>query len=129
MANQLYNDYKERGLLIVHVLYDNPAGGLPTWADANNWAYHQDFNSDGTVDVLDFPVIADTDRSLTAAYFKCPFTPQGQIFDQGLVTADDPCEISYPQSCLSANCGYNETYVRSVLDKLLPAKWCGEATP
>lgn len=55
----------------------------------------------------------------------CNYVPQGQLFDQGTVTVDDPCTGT---GCPSG-CGYDDAHVRSMLDAILPPAWCGEASP
>jgi hypothetical protein len=126
LGNALYNDYKERGVMTIHVLEQEAGshGGNPTWQDAYKWA--TDWDEDGTNNPegpLEFPVIADTDGSIWSMYTQCPWYYQDQIFDQGLVTVDDPCVFP------CGSCSNSDSYIRTVLDGIVPAKWCGEATP
>lgn len=117
MANALYHDFRDRGFELIHVM----TGSL-SWYDAWKWANLFD-------PPLEFTVIADTDGGLWRRYedssSPCNYVPQGQVFDAGTVTVDDPCTGS---GCPSG-CGYDDAHVRSVLDSILPAAWCGEATP
>ena len=117
MANALYRSFRERGFELIHVMT-----GASNWLDAWTWANSFD-------PPLEFTVIADTDGGLWSRYLDpnggCNYVPQGQIFDQGTVTVDDPCTGS---GCPSG-CGYDDTHVRAVLDAILPPVWCGEASP
>ena len=139
MANTLYNDYREQGAVIIHiVIEDGPdAGTTIDWTDARDWANDiNDFDNDGTAEPLQgIIVVADTDRGLWERYRhpcgtdvacqnSCYVTPQGQHLDQGRVVIDDPC--AYP-NC-GTGCGYSDTRVRQIFGQVLPAKWCGEAT-
>jgi hypothetical protein len=141
MANSLYDDYKERGFLPIHVIIeDGTADGKINWEDAYKWS--TDWDNDGTVNAepLEIPVIADFDDSLWNSYvqdcsviglpcvFTCHVTPQDQMFDQGLVTVDDTCSVPEGET-MCTQCGYSDAHVRSVLDAILPPAWCGEATP
>ena len=127
MANTLQNDFRERGALVVHVITDDSPDPDTTvgWTDAQYWANSMDFNGDSKVDPLNVLVLADTDGGIWARFAQCPLTPQGQILDQGGLTVDDPCVMSN----LCGGCGYSDSQVRGVLNTILPAKWCGEATP
>jgi hypothetical protein len=144
VANQLYDEYAERGMVFIHVIIDDSpdAGTTVDWTDAQYWAYSMDFDSDATVDKLKILAIADTDGGLWARYvdncsdlsgtnkllcqLSCQVTPQTQIFDQGGLTIDDPCARPVGQvQC--AGCGLDENHVRGVLDATLPAEVCGEA--
>lgn len=138
MANQLYDDYRERGLTIVHVIIEDGTGdGIIDWEDAHQWAYVRDFDGAGPYEPpLNVLVIADTDRYLWDNYkeacgsdifcqLMCHVTPQHQMLDQGKVTVDDPC--SGGQTGCSDGCGYSDSKVRTTLDGLLPVKWCGQA--
>ncbi|MEW5806867.1 MAG: hypothetical protein AB1756_05940 [Acidobacteriota bacterium] len=131
MANKLYDDFRERGFEIIHVVIDDgpDADTVVDWEDANYWAYEKDFDGTGSyTPPLKFTVVADTDGGLWDMYTDpfplCQVTPQGQIIDQGLVTTYDPCV----NPCLTG-CGYSDSEVRDHLNAILPAKWCGEATP
>lgn len=140
MANSLYNDYKERGFLPIHVIIEDGTGdGKINWEDAYKWS--TDWDNDGTpnAEPLQIPVIADFDDSLWNMYtedcgsdilciYTCKVTPQDQMFDQGLVTVDDTCSIP-PGGTTCTQCGYSDSHVRDVLDTILPPVWCGEATP
>ncbi len=136
MANALYDDYRERGVILVHVIIeDSPdADSIKTWSDAHYWAYTE---NSPPLKVL---VLADTDGGLWNRYVQpcatgnpnciigCHVTPQYQIFDQAGVTVDDYCYAPDDASACQY-CGYSDAHVRAVLDSLVPAKWCGEATP
>ena len=130
MANALYNDFKNRGFMLVHIMIEDGTGdGTVDWADADRWAnkYH-DFDGDGTYadDALQFLVLADTDGWLFNNLSGCPlFTPAAeQIWDQGGVIVADPCQF-----LCSGSCSPNDARVRAKLDAILPPEWCGEATP
>ena len=126
----MYNDYKERGVITIHIL-EQQAGSHnpnPTWEDAEVWS--RDWDDDGTDNAegpLEFPVIADTDGGLWDMYAVCPWYYQDQVIDQGLVTVDDPCVLEPGNLC--ATCSNSDAYMRSVFDSIVPPKWCGEATP
>lgn len=140
MANALYEDYRERGVEIVHVIIDDGTGdGKVDGDDAHLWAYGTDHDGNGEADTLLVTVIADTDRWLWENYiedcggnpfcaFSCHVTPQHQIIDRGRVTVVDKCSVPEGQSTCE-ECGYNDAAVRAQLDSVLPDRWCGEALP
>lgn len=115
MANALYDTFRERGFELIHVMT-----GAASWIDALRWA-------NGFDPPLKFTVLADTDGGLWNRYLDprggCNFVPQGQLFDQGLVTVDDPCTGS---NC-PEGCGYDDAYVRSLLNAILPPAPCAAA--
>jgi hypothetical protein len=137
LANELNDDFRERGLTLVHVLLDGPTGDPATWEDAHNWAYEFDHDETGPYQPpLKNLVIADTDRGIWNAYkencgsdlfcqLTCHVTPQHQLLDPGLVTVDDPCALNGGTTC--DGCGYDDATVRAHLDATLPPKWCGQA--
>lgn len=145
MANELADQYAERGVIYVQVITDDSPdpGTTVDWTDAQYWAYNMDFDSDATVDKLKILVLADVDGGLWTRYvdqctdltgtnkiqcqISCQVTPQAQIFDQGGLTVDDGCSRTKP-SVQCAACGWDEARTRNVLDAILPAKVCGEAT-
>lgn len=146
MANSFEDEYKDRGVIFVTVVIDDSpdAGTTVDWTDAQYWAYSMDFDGDGIIDKQRHVILADTDGGLWKRYVdqcadltginfllcqaSCNVTPQYQIFDQGGMTVDDTC-ARQGTGVQCAACGYDEAHVRSVLDSLLPPKWCGEATP
>jgi hypothetical protein len=146
LANSLYDDYRERGVEIIHVIIeDSPDEGTAVdWTDAQYWAESMDFDGDTVVDPLNITVLADTDRGLWNRFvqscdhlsgidqlyceFSCHVTPQDQIIDRGNLTVDDTCSLP-PGGNQCTACGYSDSHVRSALDSILPAVWCGEATP
>ena len=142
MANAMLADFADRGLIIVHFVIDDGTGdGVVDWQDAHRWAY-----SGAYFPVLDprIVVLADPDGSswnrfsqscadLTGIPYTdctdtCPYTPQAQVIDQGGVTVSDTCARP-PGSSECTQCGYSDSYYRTVLDSILPAAWCGEAIP
>ena len=128
MGNALYNDYRERGVITIHILEQQSGNHNPnpTFKDAVIWA--KDWDDDGTSNPegpLEFPVIADTDGGLWNLYAECGWYYQDQVIDQGLVTVDDPCVLAD----ICAHCSNSDAYMRGVLDSIVPPKWCGEATP
>ena len=141
LANQLNADYAERGVQIVHIIIEDGTGdGVVDEQDAALWHHGIDFDGDGTIDVLDVPVLADTDRGLWNHYiqdcselgifcqFSCHVTPQHQIMDRGLITVDDKCSVPDGETTCE-QCGYDDADVRATFDALLPPQWCGSAQP
>lgn len=134
MANALYDLYRERGLVLIHVIIEDGNGdGKIDAADAKLWQTRNGWN-------LKFPVIADTDRKIWDAYkepcgsdilcqYGCYVTPQYHIIDQGMVTIDDGCSRGTSTTC--QKCGYDEAHVKKVLDTILGSatSGCGGNTP
>ncbi len=133
MANALYDQYRERGFMLLHVIIEDGNGdGKIDAADASIWANR--FNPP-----LKFPVIADTDGKLWKMYiepcgtdilcqYSCYVTPQYHIIDQGMVTVDDGCSRKNGTgTCV--RCGYDDAHVKTVLDQILGTTWCGGAAP
>jgi hypothetical protein len=138
VASSLSDTFRERGAIIIHVIIeDGNADGIIDYRDAQVWV-NRDYDTTGPYvpPLKNVIVLADTDGGLWARYhhpcgtdllcqYSCYVTPQGQNFDQGGVVVDDPCTNP---NC-GTGCGYSDSRVRSVFDQILPAKWCGEATP
>lgn len=140
MASQINDEYGERGLVYMQIIHGGTYGD---YRDAKRWAEEMDHNGDGQIEKLNILVIADTDTGLYNRYSdncaglsginlllcqsSCPVTPVTHIVDQGGVTVDD-CTRGAGAQCGGA-CGLDTAGLRSVLDSILPPKWCGEATP
>jgi len=145
VASAFEDEYEERGVVFITVVLDDSpdAGTAVDWTDAQYWAYNMDFDADTKLDKQTRIVLADTDGALSDRYYdpcaglsgiplllcqsSCNVTPTFQIFDQSGMTVDDGCARQGTGQCIA--CGYDEDRVRSVLDSILPPKWCGEATP
>jgi hypothetical protein len=144
LANALVDDFGNRGLKIIHFIIDDGTGdGIVNWEDARKW---QDGN-DGAHPPLDprITTLADPDYSAWNRIMQdcsshpdcaCNYTPQYQIIDQGGITVSDTCSIPDPDNCDPGieicecmQCGYNDTQARKVIESILPAEWCGKATP
>lgn len=144
MANEIVDEYLERGAIYVTVVIDDSpdAGTTVDWTDAQYWAYSMDFDSDTKIDKVRNIVLADVDGALWNRYVdscsdlsginqllcqaSCQVTPQVQILDQGGLTVWDPCSRGAGQN-QCGGCGWDENGVRSILNQILPAKVCGEA--
>jgi len=149
----LLSQYQDRNFTYISVIIeDSPTGpnhdGIIDWKDAKAWA-DGDYNGDGVIGAgeggapswpLRVLVLADQGGGLWARYiepcgsdiicqFSCYVTPQNQIFDQGAITVDDTCSRTPSSPTTCAQCGYDEAYTKGVLEKVLPAQWCGTATP
>jgi hypothetical protein len=141
LANALYDEFHERGVIFVHVVIDDGPDGdnNVTWRDAYDWIHTRDFDGSGPyTPPLKVLALADYDGGLWGRFtqpctgltctLSCQVTPQYQIFDQAGMTVDDYC--SAPNTTSSCTqCGWNESHVRDVLNAILPPLWCGEATP
>jgi len=160
VADALYEDYRERGVIPIHVVIEDcpttdadcsfDDNDVIDWKDAHVWAYEYDTSNpkDGNPDPFQsgFPVIADVDGSLWSRFSpgctgcggaieqllclnSCQVTTQTQILDRGFVTVDDTCHHDPAGTCTQCvGGGYNDAYIRSVLDSMVPVMWCGEAT-
>jgi hypothetical protein len=158
LAFEMLDDYRERGTVFIKVIIEdtptnfagqNPhpdADGILDWKDARNWAFHEDFDNDGLDDddiepgVIVLADVGDNSGCLGGLWSRfthdcgsdifctlsCKVTPQVQVIDQGGVTVDDPC---FWNGSNCGDCGFPESRVRATLDSILPAEWCGEATP
>ncbi len=135
------DDYKDRGLEIIHVVRNDGDGdGDRDADDAALWHHGWDHDKDGTIDVLNITVVIDMDDGLFDRYTQdcsehgaacdvlCKVTPQDQIIDRGQVTVVDTCSVP-PGGSYCTGCGYDDKTVREELDALLPPAWCGEAQP
>lgn len=97
-AEELYQEYKDRGFVILSVLIEDYSGALPDQADAQSWAQTY---------ALTFPVLTDSTNHVWDLYNDEGYIPLNLIMDRGLI-------IKYK------DVGYRgETQFNSIIEPLL----------